>query len=94
MNQRAAGPEFAMSFTQDAVCLERREGHDWQPVGQALFAGGGMAATLNALRDEAGGSGDDAADVVLVIPDDQVLYTSVTVPVGSDTMTRYLRRMD
>lgn len=87
MNQRAAGPEFAMSFTQDAVCLERREGHDWQPVGQALFAGGGMAATLNALRDEAGGSGDDAADVVLVIPDDQVLYTSVTVPVGSDTPT-------
>ena len=93
MNQRAAGPEFAMSFTQDAVCLERREGLDWRPLGQAQFSGGGMAATLNALRDEAGGA-EGLSDTVLVIPDDQILYTSVTVPVGSDTPTAIGRLME
>ncbi|MCF3974066.1 hypothetical protein [Paracoccus salsus] len=82
MNQHV--PEFAMSFTHEAVLLERRDGPGWIPVGQARFAGRDMAATLNALRVESGGL-VGAADTVLVIPDDQILYTTLTVPLGSDT---------
>ncbi|MDB6177030.1 hypothetical protein PAF17_05855 [Paracoccus sp. Z330] len=85
MNQHAAAPEFAMSFTHEAVLLERREGLDWRLLGQVRFAGREMTDTLNALRDE---SGDISGhpDTVLVIPDDQILYTTLTVPVGADTL--------
>ncbi|MBC9247030.1 hypothetical protein H4P12_09930 [Paracoccus sp. 11-3] len=84
MNKHAAPPEFAMSFTQEAVLLEQRQGRDWRPLGQAYFAGREMAAKLHALRDEAGGASGDL-DTILVIPDDQILYTTLTVPFGSDT---------
>lgn len=84
MNKHAAPPEFAMSFTQEAVLLEQRQGRDWRPLGQAYFAGREMAAKLHALRNEAGGASGDL-DTILVIPDDQILYTTLTVPFGSDT---------
>lgn len=84
MNKHAAPPEFAMSFTQEAVLLEQRQGRDWRPLGQAYFAGREMAAKLHALRDEAGGASGDL-DTILVIPDDQILYTTLTVPFGTDT---------
>jgi hypothetical protein len=84
MNMRAAPPEFAMSFTQEAVLLEQRQGLGWRPLGEAPFAGGGMKATLRALRAEAGVADQDS-ETLLVIPDDQILYTLLTVPVGSDT---------
>ncbi|MCT4332326.1 hypothetical protein MU516_05515 [Paracoccus sp. YLB-12] len=84
MNQHAPAPEFAMSFTQEAVLLERHDGRDWLPLGQARFGGGNLGATLNALRVEAGGA-PGQSDTVLVIPDDQILYTTLTVPVGAET---------
>ena len=84
MNQHAAPPEFAMSFTHEAVLLEQREGPNWRPLGEAPFSGREMAATLNALRDEAGGTAGEL-DTVLVIPDDQILYTTLAVPYGENT---------
>ena len=84
MNQHAPAPEFAMSFTQEAVLLERHDGRDWLPLGQARVGGGNLGATLNALRVEAGGA-PGQSDTVLVIPDDQILYTTLTVPVGAET---------
>nr|WP_162623720.1 hypothetical protein [Paracoccus saliphilus] len=93
MNQRAAPPEFAMSFTQEAVQLERREGRSWRPLGQARFAGRDLASVLNALRDEAGGQAGEL-DTVLVIPDDQILYTTLTVPFGSDTAATVARALE
>ena len=73
-----------MSFTHEAVLLEQREGPNWRPLGEAPFSGREMAATLNALRDEAGGSAGEL-DTVLVIPDDQILYTTLAVPYGDNT---------
>lgn len=93
MNQHAAPPEFAMSFTQEAVQLECRDGPDWQSLGQARFAGGDMAAVLNGLREQAGGLAGEL-DTVLVIPDDQVLYTVLTVPFGSDTAATVARALE
>lgn len=93
MNQHAAAPEFAMSFTQEAVLLERREGRDWRRLGQARFAEGDLAFVLNALRDDAGGQAGEL-DTILVIPDDQILYTSLTVPFGSDTQATIARALE
>ncbi|SNR24987.1 hypothetical protein EYF88_01285 [Paracoccus sediminis] len=93
MNRHIAPPEFAMSFTSEAVLLEHRDGHGWRPLGQAPFAGREMTARLAALRDGAGVV-PGALDTVLVIPDDQVLYTVLTVPVGSDTPTAIARALE
>ncbi|MGP9805800.1 hypothetical protein [Paracoccus sp. NSM] len=93
MNQHAAAPEFAMSFTEEAVTLEKREGRDWRPLGQARFTGGDLAFVLNALRDQAGGQAGEL-DTVLVIPDDQILYTTLTVPFGSDTQATIARALE
>ncbi|WP_405405799.1 hypothetical protein [Paracoccus sp. Ld10] len=93
MNQHAAPPEFAMSFTQEAVRLECRNGPDWRPLGDARFAGGDMAAVLNGLREQAGGQAGEL-DTMLVIPDDQILYTVLTVPFGSDTAATIARALE
>ncbi|MFD1481330.1 hypothetical protein [Paracoccus nototheniae] len=82
-----------MSFTQEAVKLECRDGPEWQPLGQARFAGGDLASQLNALRKEAGGRAGEL-DTVLVIPDDQILYTVLTVPFGSDTAATIARALE
>ncbi|TJZ87067.1 hypothetical protein [Paracoccus hibiscisoli] len=82
-----------MSFTQEAVRLECRDGTGWQSLGQARFAGGDLAAVLNSLREEAGGQAGEL-DTVLVIPDDQILYTVLTVPFGSDTAATIARALE
>lgn len=93
MNKHAA-PEFAMSFTPDAVLLERHDGLDWQPLGRAPFAGGKLSATLAALRTMPGSVTEGVPDTVLVIPDDQILYTRMTVSPGSDTPAVIARRLE
>lgn len=93
MNRHIAPPEFAMSFTQEAVLLEHRDGFGWRPLGQAPFAGREMTARLAALRAQAGvGQGD--LDTVLIIPDDQILYTTLTVPAGTDTPRAVARALE
>lgn len=84
MNTHFAPPDLAMSFSHDAVLLERRDGHDWRPLGEARFSARTMAEDLAALR-RAAGIRPGSPDTVLVIPDDQILYCTLTVPVGSDT---------
>jgi len=93
MNRHIAPPEFAMSFTPEAVLLEHRDGFGWRPLGQAPFAGREMTARLAALRDQAGVAPGDL-DTVVVIPDDQILYTTLTVPVGSDTPKAVARALE
>lgn len=93
MNRPIAPPDFAMSFTPEAVLLERRDGFGWQPLGKAPFAGREMTARLAALREQAGVEPGDL-DTVLVIPDDQILYTTLTVPVGSDTPAAVARALE
>lgn len=91
MNKHVA-PEFAMSFTQEAVLLEQRNGAGWKLLGEVPFAGGDMAARLNILR---GDQVDEIyPDTVLIIPDDQILYTRLTVPPGSDTETSVARALE
>ncbi|MDQ1900046.1 hypothetical protein RAH32_06270 [Paracoccus sp. WLY502] len=93
MNRHIAPPDFAMSFTPEAVLLEHRDGLGWRPLGQAPFAGREMTARLAALRNEAGAV-TGQADTILVIPDDQILYTTLTVPVGTDTPKAIARALE
>ena len=96
MNKHAA-PEFAMSFTHEAVLLERRQGHDWHPLGQAQFSGGDLSARLNALREvvlDDGTAAENDLDTVLIIPDDQVLYITLTVPANSDISAEIGRALE
>ncbi|WP_306755008.1 hypothetical protein [Paracoccus actinidiae] len=93
MNRHIAPPEFAMSFTPEAVLLEHRDGPGWRALGQASFAGQEMTARLAQLRDKAG-TAPSQLDTVLVIPDDQILYSTLTVPMGSDTPTAIARALE
>ncbi|RJE83737.1 hypothetical protein [Paracoccus onubensis] len=92
MNKHAV-PMFAMSFTQEAVFLERREGQDWQPLGQAEFARGNIAGQLGALRSDLAQDSSEP-DTVLVIPDDQILYTTMTTSPGSDIPATIARALE
>ena len=92
MNKHAA-PEFAMSFTQEAVLLERRDGLGWNMLGQVRFAAGNLGASLRDLRDEAS-TPDDSAETLLVIPDDQILYTRLTVSPGADLRATIARALE
>ncbi|TBN41936.1 hypothetical protein EYE42_05920 [Paracoccus subflavus] len=93
MNKHIAPPDFAMSFTPEAVLLEQRDGLDWRPLGEARFAGREMTERLAALRAQTG-TRPGSLDTVLVIPDDQILYTTLTVPVGADTPTAIARALE
>lgn len=92
MNKHAA-PEFAMSFTQEAVLLERRDGLGWSMLGQVRFAAGNLGASLRDLRDGARVPGD-TAETLLVIPDDQILYTRLTVSPGADLRPTIARALE
>lgn len=82
--------EFALSFTADAVHLLRRDpeaaGRPWQSLGSADFASASFRADLAALRARAADPDLQGQDlpVVLLIPQDQILYTSLSVPLGPE----------
>ena len=96
MNQQP-GPEFTMSFTADAVHLQSRSATGWDDLGAAPFAGGGLGPRLNALRGVEGvpeTAPEDRPDTIVVIPDDQILYTTLTVAPGLDPREGVARALD
>lgn len=82
-----------MSFTQQAVFLELREGQDWQPLGHAEFARGNVAGRLSALRGNLPRNSSDP-DTVVVIPDSQILYTRITASPGADIPAAIARALE
>ncbi|WP_294931687.1 hypothetical protein [uncultured Paracoccus sp.] len=84
--------QFALSFTEDAVHLLHRDSADaqgsgWQSVGSVGFASPSFRADLAALRIEAarevmGADARQPLPVLLLIPQDQILYTSLSLPSG------------
>ena len=79
--------EFALSFTAEAVHLLRRKDSvdgtdDWQAVGSVEFTSPNFRADMVALRQMASGQDATSLPVVLIIPQDQILYTSLSVPTG------------
>ncbi|MDF3855099.1 hypothetical protein ACDP63_08775 [Paracoccus sp. P2] len=85
--------EYALSFSEDAVHLERRERGPqgqggaapaaWRHLGSVDFASPDFHDELARLRSMATGT-EAVLPVVLIIPDDQILYTTLTVAPGAD----------
>ncbi|WP_323715609.1 hypothetical protein [Paracoccus aminovorans] len=81
--------EYALSFSEDAVHLQRREPASdaevrpsWRHLGSVEFDSPDFREEFVRLRLMAGG--DEALPVTLLIPDDQILYTTLTVAPGAD----------
>ncbi|UFM64357.1 hypothetical protein LOS78_02460 [Paracoccus sp. MA] len=93
--------EYALSFSEDAVHLQRRDrtggqgGANWRHLGSVDFASASFREEFTRLRAMATGAGIEAAlPVTLVIPDDQILYTTLTVAPGADRARAVGRALD
>lgn len=104
--------EYALSFSVDAVHLQRRDrpaGQQagaappaWRHLGSVEFDAPDFRGDFIRLRQMAGdagrASGEAGADaplpVTLIIPDDQILYTTLTVPPGADREQAVARALD
>lgn len=104
--------EYALSFSVDAVHLQRRDrpaGQQagtappaWRHLGSVEFDAPDFRGDFIRLRQMAGDAGrtsgeagDDAPlPVTLIIPDDQILYTTLTVPPGADREQAVARALD
>lgn len=84
----APATEFALGFQPDGVQLLRRQDGAWVELRRADFSGdlrgalGGFVQTLRAAN---------APGLALVIPEDQILYTDLTLPLipgGTDVALR------
>ncbi|MTH36249.1 hypothetical protein GL279_16755 [Paracoccus limosus] len=86
--------EYALSFSGDAVHLLSRSAQlsaaearvpGWRHLGSVDFETAGFRDALNQLRCMATGAGPDTElPLTLVIPDDQILYTTLTVAASVD----------
>lgn len=91
--------EYALSFSGDAVHLQRRDAAAdgqapaaWRHLGAVEFDSTGFRDEVAALRAMSGDS--DPLAVTLVIPDDQILYTTLTVAPGADRERAVARALD
>ena len=73
-------PAFALDFRNDAVGLLHRSAGGWQMVGSVALDTPDLAEALNYLRSTALGLSPKGITTKLIIPDDQILYTTVTAP--------------
>ncbi len=98
--------EYALSFSEDAVHLERRERDPgrqggggapaaWRHLGSVDFTSSDFQGELARLRAMATGDGTGSTlPVTLIIPDDQILYTTLTVAPGADREHAVGRALD
>ncbi|MDA0924104.1 MAG: hypothetical protein O3A97_05865 [Proteobacteria bacterium] len=72
---------FALFLSPEGIALAHRQdaGH-WALIGEVPFAVADLAAQMAGLKAMVGARGDAEAQVLLVLPDDQILYTSFTAP--------------
>ncbi|WP_299911110.1 hypothetical protein [uncultured Paracoccus sp.] len=85
-----------MSFTHEEVVLEKRDPEGWRRLGSVRFTRGDLGQQLGSLRERDGTEADQAGgpDTLLVIPDDQILYTTLTVPPGPEPALAVARALE
>lgn len=81
-------PSFALNFTEEGVTLLHRTARGWLDVGHAAFSDPDLPAALDYLRSSALGLAPKGITSKLVIPNSQILYTSVDAPGPSDEAKR------
>jgi len=81
---------FALFLSPDGIALAHRQGAGhWAFLGDVSFDApnlDGAMAKLRAKGEEREGKG---FATILVLPDDQILYTSLTAPTGDDELTTF-----
>lgn len=80
-------PAFALDFRDETVNLLHRSGGGWQSVGLVPLDTPDLSDALGYLRATALGLSPRGLATKLIIPNEQVLYTSVYAP-GPDEATR------
>ncbi len=105
--------EYALSFSENAVHLQRRERTAgeaaphavpvpgaWRHLGSVDFDSAAFAEEFKRLRAMAQAEDEDLGDaaemlpVTLLIPEDQILYTTLTVAPGADREKAVARALD
>lgn len=80
-------PAFALDFRNDAVSLLHRTTGGWHQVGRVAFDDPDMPAALGYLRSTALGLSPRGVATKLILPDDQILFTTLDAP-GPDDAAR------
>lgn len=73
--------DFALFVSPEGIALAHRQpqGH-WALVGEVPFATQNLSHDMAVLKETAVARGGTAQTVLVVLPDDQILYTSLTAP--------------
>ncbi len=80
--------KIALFLSSDSIALAHRQpdGH-WAMIGDTAFDVPDVNAAMADLRDLAVAREGDAFETLLVLPDDQILYTSLTAPTDDPELT-------
>lgn len=80
-------PAFALDFRNDAIALLHRTPGGWHQVGSVRFDEPDLAGALSYMRSTALGLSPRGIATKLILPDEQILYTTVFTP-GPDEVSR------
>ncbi|MFT7253259.1 MAG: hypothetical protein ACI81Q_000671 [Paracoccaceae bacterium] len=84
-------PEIALFLSSDGIALAHRQpGGSWARVGHTPLDTDDLANNLAAMHQIAVARAGAAFKTLLVLPDEQILYTTITAP-GPDDVTRMAR---
>lgn len=78
-------PNFALSLSHDGIQLFHRSGSGWTEVGDAALDDPDLTDKLKLLRGTAADLGAGGFSTKLILPDSQILYTTVDAPGPRDT---------
>jgi len=82
--------ELALLISSDGIALAHRQsaGH-WAILKDVSFSDPNLDKAMKSLRKEAEARAGAGFSSLLILPDDQILYTSLTVPTDDAEMTAY-----
>ncbi len=80
-------PAFALDFRNEAIALLHRTSGGWHQIGRVTFDEPDLPGALSYLRATALGLSPRGLTTKLILPDEQILYTTVDAP-GPDDTTR------
>ena len=74
---------LALLISSDGIALAHRQsaGH-WAILQDVSFSARNLNKAMKGLKKEAMARADGDASCLLILPDDQILYTSLTAPTG------------
>ena len=81
---------IALFLSSDSIALAHRQtaGH-WAMIGETALDVPDLSAALSGLRSQAVERVGEDFEVLLVLPDDQILYTSLTAPTADPELTAF-----